>query len=75
MAKQLSAEQKTISELLGKRGAKFLIPDYQRPYSWGREQCETLWDDITDFSFPFDHDFDSTSDKYFLGTILTFQNK
>lgn len=22
------------------------IPIYQRPYSWGREQCERLWDDI-----------------------------
>ena len=74
MAKQLNAEQKTIGELLGKRGTKFLIPDYQRPYSWEREQCETLWDDITNFSFPFDHDFDSNSDKYFLGTTLTFQN-
>lgn len=49
MAKQLTAEQKTINELLGKRGIKFLIPDYQRPYSWEREQCETLWDDITTF--------------------------
>ena len=50
MAKQLNAEQKTIGELLGKRGTKFLIPDYQRPYSWEREHCETLWDDITDYS-------------------------
>ncbi len=74
MAKQLNAEQKTIGELLGKRGVKFLIPDYQRPYSWGREECETLWDDITAFAFPFDHEFDSNNDKYFLGTILTFQN-
>lgn len=74
MAKQLNAEQKTIGELLGKRGVKFLIPDYQRPYSWGREQCETLWDDLTAFAFPFDHEFDSNNDKYFLGTILTFQN-
>lgn len=74
MAKQLTAEQKTIGELLGKRGVKFLIPDYQRPYSWRREECETLWDDITAFAFPFDHEFDSNNDKYFLGTILTFQN-
>ncbi|MBR0061635.1 MAG: DUF262 domain-containing protein, partial [Selenomonadaceae bacterium] len=74
MAKQLNAEQKTIGELLGKRGVKFLIPDYQRPYSWRREECETLWDDITAFAFPFDHEFDSNNDKYFLGTILTFQN-
>ena len=45
MAKRLTAEQKTIDGLLGARGAKFLIPDYQRKYSWKREQCETLCDD------------------------------
>ena len=75
MAKRLTAEQKTIDGLLGARGAKFLIPDYQRKYSWKREQCETLWDDIITFAFPFDHDFDSDNDSYFLGTILTFQNE
>lgn len=72
MAKQLNAEQKTISEIFAK--ANFLIPDYQRPYSWGEEHCETLWADICDFAFPFDHDFNSGNEKYFLGTILTFQN-
>ena len=74
MAKQLNAEQKTIGELLGKRGVKFLIPDYQRPYSWGREECETLWDDITAFAFPFDRAFNANNDRYFLGTILTYPN-
>ena len=52
-----------------------MIPDYQRPYSWKREQCETLWNDIKDFAFPNDNcdDF-SDSDTYFLGTILTYDN-
>ncbi len=74
MAKQLNAEQKTISQILGNRDAKFLIPDYQRPYSWEREQCETLWDDILSFAFPLDHAFNDDNDRYFLGTILTFEN-
>lgn len=75
MAKQLNAEQKTISQILNDPNkTKFLIPDYQRSYSWEREQCETLWNDIKDFAFPFDHAFNANSDKYFLGTILTFQN-
>ncbi|MBQ7630340.1 MAG: DUF262 domain-containing protein [Selenomonadaceae bacterium] len=55
MAKQLNAEQKTISQVFNAPGANFLIPDYQRPYSWEREQCETLWDDILTFAFPLDH--------------------
>ena len=75
MAKQLNAEQKTISQILyDPNKPKFLIPDYQRPYSWEREQCETLWDDILSFAFPLDHAFDANSDRYFLGTILTYQN-
>lgn len=75
MAKQLNAEQKTISQILNDPNRpKFLIPDYQRPYSWEREQCETLWGDILSFAFPLDHAFDANNDRYFLGTILTYQN-
>ena len=75
MAKQLSAEQKTIAQILNDPNrAKFLIPDYQRPYSWEREQCETLWEDILAFAYPIDHAFNANNDRYFLGTILTFQN-
>ncbi|GAA9704552.1 hypothetical protein VN0011_13370 [Helicobacter pylori] len=25
---------------------QFVIPTYQRLYSWGKEQCKQLWDDI-----------------------------
>ena len=75
MAKQLNAEQKTIGQILNDPNrAKFLIPDYQRSYSWEREQCETLLDDILTFAFPIDHPFNANNDRYFLGTILTFQN-
>ena len=75
MAKQLNAEQKTINQILNDPNrTKFLIPDYQRPYSWEREQCETLWDDILSFAYPIDHSFNAGNDRYFLGTILTFQN-
>ena len=74
MAKQLNAEQKTVSQIFTDPKAKFLIPDYQRPYSWENEQCETLWADICAFAFPFDHAFNPNGDQYFLGTILTFPN-
>lgn len=75
MAKQLNAEQKTISQIFDR--ANFLIPDYQRSYSWEREQCETLWQDLCNFAFPNGNkdDFDAKNDRYFLGTILTFPNE
>ncbi|AWG77568.1 DUF262 domain-containing protein [Vibrio parahaemolyticus] len=39
----------------------FRIPEYQRPYSWSRENCEQLFDDI------FESDRDN---EYFLGTVI-----
>lgn len=53
-----------------------MIPDYQRPYAWGEKECLTLWEDLFLFAFP-DNDcdkFNSESDEYFLGPIVTFKN-
>ena len=69
----LNISKKKINELFSK-SAKFLIPDYQRPYSWGREECETLWNDLKDFALPEDGDFEDDNYEYFLGTIVTFKN-
>ncbi|MBQ6976887.1 MAG: DUF262 domain-containing protein [Selenomonadaceae bacterium] len=71
----LNAERKSINEIFSNNKARFLIPDYQRPYSWTIEHCETLWEDLKEFSFPADDDFDEDSDEYFLGTTVTFNNK
>lgn len=73
---KLNIDQKTIRELLTDKHADFLIPDYQRPYAWGEDECATLWDDLFAFAFPNDdyEQFDSASDEYFLGPIVTFKN-
>ena len=66
---KLNIDQQTIRQLFSDKKADFLIPDYQRPYAWGENECQTLWDDIFTFAFP-DNDyskFDSDSDEYFLG--------
>ena len=39
-----AAENKFLPFLEGKK--QFIIPIYQRTYSWTREQCEQLWNDI-----------------------------
>lgn len=72
---KLNVDQKSIYELLSDRKADYIIPDYQRPYAWDEDSCQTLWDDIFSFAIP-DNDatkFD-TSDEYFLGSIVTFEN-
>ncbi len=73
---KLNVDQKTIFDLFSDKKADFLIPDYQRPYAWGEEQCQTLWDDIFLFSFP-DNNYEAFDDneEYFLGSIVTFKNE
>ena len=40
------ASLKSISEILGKPETQYLIPVFQRVYSWDRMQCEQLWNDM-----------------------------
>jgi uncharacterized protein with ParB-like and HNH nuclease domain len=62
--------------LFSDKKSDFLIPDYQRPYAWDETQCQTLWDDIFSFAFP-DNNCDKfdNNEEYFLGSIVTFENK
>jgi uncharacterized protein with ParB-like and HNH nuclease domain len=73
---KLNVDQKAIIDLLSDKKADFLIPDYQRPYAWNEEQCQTLWDDIFSFSFP-DSNYEAFDDdeEYFLGSIVTYKNE
>lgn len=41
------AEEGVLRKLLeGER--QYRIPLYQRPYQWGKQQWQTLWNDIVD---------------------------
>ena len=65
---ELNVSRKTIFEILSSmKNKKFIIPDYQRPYSWDIEKCEILWNDLLDF---YENKIDD-NDEYFLGTIVT----
>lgn len=72
---KLSVDQRNIKSLFQDRKSDFLIPDYQRPYAWNEEKCETLWEDLFSFAFPNNNieEFDE-DDEYFLGPIVTYQN-
>jgi uncharacterized protein with ParB-like and HNH nuclease domain len=62
--------------LFSDKKSDFLIPDYQRPYAWEKEECQTLWDDIFSFAFP-DNNYENFNEdeEYFLGSIVTFENE
>lgn len=65
MAKNIAPELRKIGEYLTlENDSKFVIPDYQRPYSWGVENCDKLWQDIVSFSE------NKSKDNYFFGTII-----
>lgn len=61
-------EQKYIAKMLSEEDVKFIIPPYQRPYKWGIDQCETLWNDIVNA-------FNDSGDEYFLGSIIAFSKE
>ena len=56
------AEPKTIQEILTKK-KKFIIPRFQREFTWEREHVETLWDDLLDNIIVKDNTIKST--EYF----------
>lgn len=49
-------------ELIG-NGKKYLVPPYQRDYSWSEEQWEDLWNDIVDLQ-------EAPEDRHYLGALV-----
>ncbi|GAA7635509.1 hypothetical protein ckin5_12990 [Helicobacter pylori] len=47
---------------------QFVIPIYQRVYSWKKEQCEQLWDDIIKIGG------NDKMNRHFIGSILYVRN-
>ena len=70
---KLHIDKKSIGSLFSDlKGKKFIIPDYQRPYKWDKEKCETLWNDIEDFSRSIEA---QDEESYFLGTVVSYNNE
>ncbi|MCI9332099.1 MAG: DUF262 domain-containing protein [Oscillibacter sp.] len=65
--KAITANPETIREVFSK---KYIIPDFQRPYSWDNAPCEKLWEDIIDFCEQKETREGSREDSYFLGNIV-----
>ena len=65
-------KQRFILNIKDRENQKFLIPEYQRPYSWEIDECETLWNDIVNV---FEEKKENKNVEYFLGSIVSFENK
>ena len=65
MAKNIESKLKKIGDYLKlEKDTVFTIPEYQRAYSWGIDNCDKLWQDINDFVES------ESKDRYFFGTII-----
>jgi len=65
MALSLNAEQKNLIKLF-KIEEQYVIPAYQRPYSWEQSHCLQLFNDLMN-SF-------KNGDDYFIGNIIIARN-
>ncbi len=67
MPKEIEPKLKLISDYIGakdRRTETFVIPEYQRRYSWTKNECDKLWQDIEAYK-------DSgQNDPYFFGTVI-----
>jgi hypothetical protein len=59
-SRQISATEDTVGGLLSKK-YRYIVPEYQRQYSWGEEQWQDLWDDLLELE---------QSHSHFLGSIV-----
>ena len=63
----MDANSRKILGLIAEMNVRFRVPVYQRPYSWGTEQCAQLWDDILSCGRSRDR-------MHFTGSIVTIQD-
>ena len=71
MPKEIEPKLKTIREYLNlKDRRKFIIPEYQRSYSWTTEACDKLWQDIEGFMSSGTVNDYGKKEPYFFGTII-----
>lgn len=66
---QIDVDIKSYPNLFDKK-RNLIIPEYQRPYVWGKEKSQELLKDFEEYFL------DNSPDKpYYLGTILYYYNK
>lgn len=63
----MDANSRSIIGLIAEMNTRFVVPVYQRPYSWGEQQCLQLWDDILSCGR-------QRASFHFTGSIVTIQD-
>ena len=74
MSTSIEVNKKSVKQLLesGKEHP-FIIPEYQRPYAWGDDEIQTLFDDLWEFTAGPDGGIEGKG-TYFLGCVVAYEN-
>ncbi|RDW16133.1 hypothetical protein CWR48_18285 [Oceanobacillus arenosus] len=62
----IDTKRLSIGKLLGSVNEVFRIPLYQRPYNWGRDQWNDLWEDLIRID---------GNETHFLGSVITISQQ
>jgi uncharacterized protein with ParB-like and HNH nuclease domain len=65
---ELHAYTRTISDLFSVK-RKYVVPRFQRAYSWSKDQVKELWDDIT-ANIQINNEKDVSHEEYFIGALV-----
>jgi len=63
---EISATEREIGGILESGLYRLKVPKYQRSYSWGKDQWEMFWSDLTNLS---------RGDTHFLGSIVVIERE
>lgn len=73
-AANINVNKQTVLQLLTSgQNTPFVIPEYQRPYSWSDDEITTLFDDLWEFSIERTRAERTESVNYFLGCVVSYE--
>jgi len=65
----MRAKETNFLKLMESQFNQYVVPIYQRAYSWGEKQCQVLWEDIIKISKRKD------SDRHFIGSVVCYKTE
>ena len=75
MVATIQVNKQSIKQLLESgKDQTFLIPEYQRPYSWTETETKTLFYDLLEFTENEAKRNSEVEGTYFLGSIVSYEN-
>ena len=64
----MRAKETNFLKLMESQFNQYIVPIYQRTYSWGEKQCQVLWEDIIKISKK------KNSDRHFIGSTVCYKS-